>query len=89
MAAQRRLDQRLALLDLAGAGFGRGGQAADSRSGAKKSGGGEAGPGDEAEEDEEEDGLDRGGHAETAKLATPSWTNRSRSRNNADVAAKT
>ena len=68
-AAQRGLDQRLALLDLAGAGFGRRRQAgeADAVGADEEACGGIARPGDEPEHDQEEDGLEGRGNAESAK----------------------
>jgi hypothetical protein len=67
-AAKRGLDDRLALLDLASAGFGGFADARKADRAGEELGGGEGGPGDEAQQHDEQRGLDRRRDAEAAKL---------------------
>ena len=60
LAGDDRFDQRLALLELAGAGFGCVDERNGGRAGEDDAGGGVAGPGDHGHQDEEESGLEMG-----------------------------
>ena len=68
MTAQRGFDDRLALLDLAGAGFRRGADARKTDWAGEELGGGKGRPGDEAQQHDEQRGLDRRRNAKAAKL---------------------
>ena len=88
LAGERGFDQRLALFDLTGAGFGRVRNRLHGRADGRSAGSGVAGPADQPSRTTKKNAW-TGAERRKRRSLEPSWTNRSRSRNKAVVAAKT